>query len=68
MKPLIALALVFIALPTFSQQNFSMSGSACHAITPAQADQLEWRTTGIKKHVSWFRLLGPMPGAQIWRC
>ena len=48
MKPLIALALVFIALPTFSQQNFSMSGSACHAITPAQADQLEWRTTGIK--------------------
>ena len=34
--------------PALAQQNFSLSGSACHAITPSQADRLEWRTTGLK--------------------
>ena len=48
MKHLIFLALVAMAMPAVSQQNFSLSGSACHAITPSQADRLEWRTTGLK--------------------
>lgn len=30
-----------------AQQSFQITGSACHAITPAQADKMEWRTSGL---------------------
>ena len=48
MKTFITFAALLLASPTLAQQNFSLSGSACHAITPSQADRLEWRTTGLK--------------------
>jgi len=43
----VALSLVIVSLPFNSEADTVSSGSACHAITPAQAKNMEWRAQGM---------------------
>ena len=40
-------ASIWSGTEALAQQSFQITGSACHAITPAQADKMEWRTSGL---------------------